>query len=140
MLVGAARPKGTGMRWSRAQVNPMVGLRTVAGADRWAAAWPQITSDRRQTAQARAHTRRRTRQAARHPEMPALPPAPAPRPVAACLEATLPTGRHAPAPPAPAVAPARPQLVVDGRPTRRHPWKRPFRPPTPPVTPCPAKL
>lgn len=45
-----ARRKGSGMRWVRAKVNPLLALRTVAANDRWTAAWPAL----------RAHTRAQT--------------------------------------------------------------------------------
>lgn len=72
-----ARLKGSGMRWARANVNPMLALRTIAANDRWEEAWPQL----------RAHTRtlttdrRRQRRARRTRPAPpaataATPPAP----------------------------------------------------------------
>jgi hypothetical protein len=42
-LVVEQRLKGAGMHWARANVNPMVGLRTIACSNRWEEAWPQIT-------------------------------------------------------------------------------------------------
>jgi hypothetical protein len=73
-LVVEARLKGTGMRWAPAHVNPLVGLRTVACADRWEAAWPQITTEQRQTARARQQTRRLARQPAARPLVPTPTP------------------------------------------------------------------
>jgi hypothetical protein len=67
-LVVEARLKGAGMHWARPNVDPMLGLRTVACADRWGEAWPQIVARRRQ---------RPARPPAAAP--PAPPPAPAPR-------------------------------------------------------------
>jgi hypothetical protein len=60
-LVVEARLKGAGMHWARASVTPMVALRTVACADRWPEAWPQIAARRR----------------ARPPAAPPPPPPPA---------------------------------------------------------------
>ena len=101
-----ARLKGSGMHWARGHVDPLVALRTVACADRWAEAWPQITAQRRE----QAATRRRTRWQARHSQ---------PLPAAAPPPASVP-------PPPSAASPwaARAKLVVNGRPTAWHPWKR----------------
>jgi hypothetical protein len=46
-LVVEARLKGAGMHWARHHVDGMLALRTVACADRWAEAWPQIAAHRR---------------------------------------------------------------------------------------------
>ena len=103
-LVVEARLKGAGMHWARAHVDPMLGLRTVACADRWGEAWPQIVAQRR--TQAAIHRRQRCR--ARRPAGASPPP------------------RAAPVVPAPRrPAPAIPQLppLRSGRP---HPWRRPF--------------
>ena len=95
------RMKGRGMHWAPGNVDPMVALRTVICGRRWGEEWPRIAE--RLRAQAR-----RSR----------------PRPVAAPVPAApvlLPDD------PEPAAAPAprpRPRLVVDGRPTAAHPWKR----------------
>jgi len=63
-VVVEVRLKGSGMHWAAAHVNPMLALRTIACADRWVEAWPQIV------AQQRAQAARR--RAMRHP--PAAPP------------------------------------------------------------------
>lgn len=139
-LVVEARLKGTGMRWAPAHVNPLVGLRTVACADRWEEAWPQITTEHRQAARTRQQTRRLARQTAARPLLPTPTPVPDPTVAAAPLAAMLPTSRHEPPPPAPPAIRTRPKLVVDGRPTRHHPWKRRYRPPAPPITLSHAKL
>jgi len=60
-LLVEARLKGAGMHWARAQVNPMVALRTVAYGDRWAEAWPQITTQQREQARAASASRRAVR-------------------------------------------------------------------------------
>jgi hypothetical protein len=95
-----ARLKGAGMHWAPAHVNPMLALRTVACADRWAEAWPQVTRQ--------VHRQHRAAAARRRAGRRARPPArPAPAPVA----------RVAPPPgPPPAAGPRRP--AAD------HPWRR----------------
>jgi hypothetical protein len=104
-LVVEARLKGAGMRWAPTHVNPMVALRTAIRSRRWAGEWPRIAAQRR--AQAR-----------RSQPRPVAPQPPAPPPPPAACEAARPA-EHDPVP-----APARPKLVVDGKPTARHPWKR----------------
>jgi hypothetical protein len=100
-LVVEARLKGSGMHWAPAHVDPPLALRTVACADRWTEAWPQICGRLRGQARARRAARRRARRPA---PPPALPPPPAAVPHARAV--------------------VRPKLVVDGRPTADHPWKR----------------
>jgi hypothetical protein len=104
-LVVEARLKGSGMHWEDQNVNPMLALRNIACADRWAEAWPLICQQLRVQAQACRAARRQARQPA------------APEPV----QPKRPAPRRAPKPP-----PAHPPLVVDGRPTANHPWRRPF--------------
>lgn len=106
-LVVEARLKGSGMHWARATVNPLLALRGVVCSDRWGAAWPQIWGQLRQ----QAATRRRLHRARHAPTPAPAPPLPAPALVAA-----------------PPCAPAlpRPRLVVQGRPTAEHPWRKPF--------------
>lgn len=108
-LVVEARLKGSGMHWARAHVNPLVALRTVACANRWAEVWPEISASR----QTEAAARRRTRWQQRHasPDVVRSAPAPVRAEPLACT------------PPSPAPAP-RAKLVVNGRPTAWHPWKR----------------
>ena len=55
-LVVEARLKGSGMHWSRTQVNPMLALRNIVCHDRWDEAWPQIVQTLRQQAQQRRTT------------------------------------------------------------------------------------
>ena len=118
-LVVQARLKGSGMRWGRDHLNPMVALRTIGCSGRWAEAWPQITQHLR--AQARQHQHDRWLQ--RHP--PATPALPAP-----VLAAPAP----APAQPARKLSllgsaakklrnhPQHPPRSKDGHPTKDHPW------------------
>lgn len=112
-LVVEARLKGSGMHWERVNVNPMLALRTIVCSQRWDAAWPQICQRRRADEVTRQAERRARRRAAAE---------------AAVLEqpAARPTMELAAPPPAPAT-PHEP-LVVDGRPTANHPWKRRFLP------------
>ncbi len=110
-VVVEARLKGSGMHWARPHVNPLVALRTVACADRWAASWPRITAQLRTEADRRRHARRQPRQ-----PLPTLTPVQQARPV------VLPGSAPAVAP-RPAAAP-RTKTIVDGRPTSAHPWKR----------------
>jgi hypothetical protein len=99
-LVVEARLKGSGMHWVRASVSPMVSLRGLLCSDRWTIEWPATW---------RAHlTHARTRRAAPPvPVVPATPPTPA-------------AVAQTPSPPTP------PPLVIDGRPTAAHPWRKPF--------------
>ncbi len=108
-LVVEARLKGSGMHWERANVNPMVALRTVACADRWAEAWPQIQQQLRQQHQQQRHLRLLRR----HP--PAAPPVPAPAPPKAPVHLSLAAERLR--------DPDHPK-IVHGRPTSDHPWRR----------------
>lgn len=102
-LVVEARMKGSGMHWQRANVSPMLALRGIACSDQWEAGWPRIWAYLRSEAITRRHDRRRERH-------PAPPPASA-RPQPATAE--------------------RPKLVVNGRPTREHPWKSAYPAPNP---------
>jgi hypothetical protein len=113
-LVVEARLKGSGMRWARPHVNPLVALRSVACSDRWAAAWPPILAHLRRQARDRAAARRAAR------------PAPPPRISPTAPLAPLPATPRPIPPPGPALPPPppRPKTIVNGRPTRDHPWKR----------------
>jgi hypothetical protein len=102
------RLKGSGMHWAPQSVDPMLALRTAVCADRWEEAWPQISA--RLLADDRA--RRRQSAAERRAARPAaLPDAPAPA--------------VDPPPPTPVLTP-RPNTIVNGRPTKAHPWNRLF--------------
>ena len=100
-LVVEARLKGPGMHWARANVDPLLALRTLLANDRWTEAWPAVWRHLCATARVRRIA------------PPAVPPPAQPRP------APPPD----PASAAPAVAP-RPKTIVDGKPTAAHPWKR----------------
>ena len=112
-LVVEARLKGSGMRWERTNVTPMVALRNALCSKRWAEAWAAISAHlRQQDAQ-----RRRTRWLQRHP--PVTPPAdPAPAPPNLALLRSAAKKLRAQAKPAP--------RIVDGHPTKDHPWRQPL--------------
>jgi hypothetical protein len=147
-LVVEARLKQAGMAWASASVDPMLALRGVACSDRWAELWPAVTPVLRARARATSAARRRVRRERRTAAL-AAPATALPAPAAGALPRRAPLR---PADPprealaalaaAPTAAPARPKLVVDGKPTAAHPWKRPFRPrsspaPAPPSLPSP---
>lgn len=105
-LVVEARLKGSGMHWARMHVNSLVALRTIACADRWAEAWPQIERHLRdQVRQVRA---RRQRERAPQP--------------AACPSTVSAPGASSRAPRI--ASPVRPPRIKNGRPTADHPWKK----------------
>lgn len=108
-LVVEARLKGSGMRWERSNVNPMVALRACACSDQWESGWTSIAAGLRQ----QERVRRQTRHQDHHQEQ--QPPVPLPSPEAAAA---------LPSPSPPPSAPSREKLVVDGRPTKDHPWHR----------------
>jgi hypothetical protein len=102
-LVIEQRLKGSGMHWARANVDPMLAVRTMVCNDRWAETWPQCGVTRRRQARARrrdAHVRR---------QIPPPTPTPAPSPPPIVQPAAAP--------------PRRAPLVVNGTPTAQHPWR-----------------
>jgi hypothetical protein len=105
-LIVEARLKGRGMHWARVNVNPLVCLRCLVGNGRWATTWPAVWERVRHDAHLRV-TQRRTQR--RVHGAPALPP-----PLIAAPAPLVDT--NAP--------PARPKLVVNGKPTRDHPWRK----------------
>lgn len=112
-LVVEARLKGSGMHWDRASVSPMVCLRDLLCSDRWTTEWPATW---------RAHlaaARRRPQ-----PSADARPDAP-PTPARPPLPPATPVNPPQPAPLPPTPPPASPR-VIDGRPTKDHPWSKPF--------------
>ncbi len=107
-LVVEARLKGSGMHWARSHVNPMVALRTIACADRWAEAWPQIERHLRdQARQVRTRRQQERRAAARPPACPSTVSAPR----------AISRASRIPSPPGP-------PRIINGRPTADHPWKK----------------
>lgn len=114
------RLKGSGMHWAPASVDPMLALRTVACADRWDEAWPQISRRLRADARARSRQLRANRRAARLAAQ-AASPMPAPPP-----PQTPPVSPTSSSPLTP--IPPTPKTIIDGRPTKAHPWNRRFLP------------
>ena len=101
-LVVEARLKGSGMHWARSHVNPLVALRTIACADRWAEAWPQIERHLRDQARQVRMRRQRQRRAG--------------QPAACGLGAASRAPRS--------VSPVQSPRMIRGRPTADHPWKK----------------
>jgi hypothetical protein len=97
-LVVEARLKGSGMHWARANLNPLLALRSRLCSGQWDQTWPLIHQQWRQHTRHRQRERRRVRQARHVVEQ--LPPVASPP-----------------------AKPPQPKLVVDGRPTPDHPWR-----------------
>jgi hypothetical protein len=104
-LVVEARLKGAGMHWARGNIDPLLALRGLLANDRWAEAWPVLW--RRLCAVRRA-------------------PRPTPAVPCAPLYANAPLGPPPPSPLVPTVDPLapKPKLIINGKPTANHPWKR----------------
>jgi hypothetical protein len=122
------RLKGSGMHWAPASVDPMLALRTVVCADHWEEAWPQISARLRSAERARRLLRRQRADARRAARAAAAPPVQQPAP--APTDTTTTTLDH-PSPVAPTLTPT-PKTIVNGRPTKAHPWNHRF------VSHCPA--
>lgn len=107
-LVVEARLKGSGMHWARANVNPLLALRSALCSERWDEAWGVLQAEQQRQAAERRAQRCTAKRAA----------------------------KSAPTPPAPEAAPAEQQrrrvarLSLgrrrNGRPTADHPWRKPF--------------
>jgi hypothetical protein len=97
-LVVEARLKGSGMHWAPRNLNPLLALRSRLCSGQWDSAWPLIHQSWRQQTRDEQRRKRRERQTQRV----SAPPSPHPR----------------------APRPSRPKLVIDGKPTSDHPWKR----------------
>ena len=106
-LLVEARLKGSGMRWARPNVCPMVALRAARASGRWAQTWPAICQRLRQQEQ----ERRQARRLRRHP-LPVVPPCPVAPPKARPKLSCAHTRMRAATPP----------KIVDGKPTAAHPW------------------
>jgi hypothetical protein len=116
------RLKGSGMHWAPRHVDPLLALRTIVCADRWDEAWPQIAARlraaehlRRQQRHQRARDRRAAREAAR-------------RDAASPTMTTMPAPAAPSEPPTSTPTPPAPKTIVNGRPTKQHPWNRRFLP------------
>jgi hypothetical protein len=106
-LLVEARLKGSGMRWARPNVCPMLALRAARASGRWAKTWPAICQRLRQQGQ----ERRQARRLRRHPT-PATPACPAAPPKARPKLSRAHARMRAAAPP----------KIIDGKPTSDHPW------------------
>jgi hypothetical protein len=108
-LVVEARLKGSGMRWERTNVNPMLALRNGVCNERWQEMWHTARGQRRDRLVQRRHQRRVQRQA---PKQEALKQN--------VVEPLLPVLLRAP------LFPLNPPAMIPGtsRPTAHHPWKR----------------
>ena len=124
-LVVEVRMKGAGMHWAPEHVDPMVALRTVACADRWDEAWPQISVRLRERFHERSALRRTARQVAAlvDPPMPPTPMGTTPEeisvlesPVASAIPITS-------VPPRPEENQAARQ-TGPRRPSPNHPWRQ----------------
>ena len=106
-LVVEERLKGSGMHWTRANVNSMVALRAAACSGRWAERWPQIWAELRRMRAAACQARRASPQRPPAPEV-AEPPPPAPAPPPRVSPKPLPSKG----------------TFINGKPTKEHPWKQ----------------
>lgn len=108
-LVVEARLKGTGMRWERTNVNPMLTLRNGVCNERWQETWQTASQQRRDHLTQRRHTRASQRQAPADEALKHIPVEPSP---------SLP-------PPTPLLPPDPPAMIPGtSRPSAHHPWKR----------------
>jgi hypothetical protein len=107
-LVVEARLKGTGMRWERKNVNPMLALRNAVCNERWQETWQTASRQRLDLLAQRRHRRAIQRQEAKP-------------------EALTPYAVEPPSPPLPVpLLPPEPPAMIAGtsRPSSHHPWKR----------------
>lgn len=111
-LVVEARMKGSGMHWDRAQVNPMLALRSALLSGRWDPVWQQLWP--------RLRCRRLPKPAVMQEAQSEGPCAPEKLSSAAPAR---PARRSSPKR-LPSIPLPRKGLVVDGHPTSNHPWKR----------------
>ncbi len=122
-LVVEVRLKGAGMRWERAAVNPVLGLRNAVCNDRWAETWDGIAGGLRAGARAQAAIRRAARTRLGSPAAGAPP--------AAGRGATEPGAVNVGVVAAVATILTSPPLVTSSaaagerrRPAAHHPWRR----------------
>lgn len=106
--VAEARLKGSGMHWARVNVNPMLALRAVVCSGRWEQVWPPIWRGLRQR-----HIRRACRPADPEAPTPESPSTPTDQPA-----------RHPRSERLPQIKLPAKGLMLNGRPTANHPWKR----------------
>lgn len=106
-LLVEARLKGSGMRWSPANVCPLLALRAAFASGRWARTWPAIGQRLRQ----RERERQTARRLRRHPA-----PQPSDHPMAPPKARPKLSRAHQ------RLRAAAPPTIVDGKPTADHPW------------------
>jgi hypothetical protein len=108
-LVVEARLKGSGMRWERTNVNPMLALRNGVCNERWQETWYTASQQRRDLLAQRRHQRTAQRQKAKQEDLKQNTVEPPP-----------------PMPPLAPLFPPDPPAMIPGtsRPTAHHPWKR----------------
>lgn len=108
-LVVEARLKGTGMRWERNNVNPMLALRNGVCNERWQETWHTASQHRRDL-----HTQRRHQRAAQRREV-----------LQEALKQEL-VESSPPALPLTPLLPPDPPAMIPGtsQPSPHHPWKR----------------
>jgi hypothetical protein len=99
-VVVGPRFKGAGQHWADHHLNPLLVLRCASCNDRWGEIWPAVWAAQCRQGRAARRLAQQTRRATRLVPPPPPPPPPAP------------------------VPPARPKLVVAGRPTAAHPWRK----------------
>lgn len=99
-LVVEARLKGAGMHWKAEHVDALLALRCAICSHTWDAVWPKLSRQRRQTSR-RSHPR---------------PSRPAPLSSPVSAQITTVTQRPPSTPRTP--------TIVNGKPTKDHPWKQ----------------
>lgn len=104
-LVVEARLKGSGRHWARANVNPMLALRTTICSGRWDELWPGMWHQMRHEVRCRTTQRRQARRALTRPS-------------------PIPDTGHVACPPASRAPHARTKTIINGKPTADHPWRR----------------
>jgi hypothetical protein len=102
-LVVEARMKGSGMHWSPQQITPILALRGRLCSGQWTQTWSGIWREWRVHVVERQREARRRRQAER--ARTTVPPE------------TMPPSESSP-------KQARPKTIVNGKPTKDHPWKK----------------
>lgn len=108
-LVVEARLKGSGMRWKRSHVNPMLALRNGVCNERWQETWHTACQQRLQARSQRRHERVIQRHQASQE----------------FLEPELISPPFPPPPPGPLLPPDPPAMIAGtSRPSSHHPWKR----------------
>jgi hypothetical protein len=108
-LVVEARLKGSGMRWERTNVNPMLALRNGVCNERWQETWHTACQQRRMVRVQHRQERATQRQQARRD----------------ALKSALLSPPSPPPPSVPLLPPEPPAMIAGtSRPSPHHPWKR----------------